>query len=227
MSELLRRTIRELPVLLDATTGLGQGDWSDLYTPVDYMAFAFAKAYPSSPCRAGCSHCCRTQPFRVTRAEWEPLREVLMGDPRRDALLARVRRDFGPHEEALEAAARHWAQHPPEVPTAVMQDVPRTCPLLENDRCGFYDVRPAICRAYGAFGAKVAEREVFLICQEHGQDFIRGLADEGQDALLMAPWAPVQDRLSQFNPTGEVAPLPLWLLRLAKELSIDPAPAAG
>jgi hypothetical protein len=97
--------------------------------------------------------------------------------------------------------------------------------LLEGDHCGFYDVRPAICRAYGAFGAKVAEREVFLICQENGTDFIRGLAEEGRDTLLMAPWAPVQDRLSQFNPTGEVAPLPLWLLRLAQELGIDPASA--
>ncbi|MNK40070.1 Flagellin N-methylase [compost metagenome] len=224
MSELLRQTIRDLPVLLEVTKGLGQGDWSDLYTPIDYMAFAFAKAYPSLPCRAGCSHCCRTQPFRVTRAEWEPLRQALLADPRRDGLLAQVVRDFGAHREALEAAERHWSEHPPEVPTAALQDVPRACPLLEGDRCGYYDVRPAICRAYGAFGAKVGEREVFLICQEHGPDFVRGLADHGHEALLMTPWNPVQERLSQFNPSGEVAPLPLWLLRLAEELeSAQPA----
>ena len=215
MSELLRRTIRELPVLLEATRGLGQGDWADLYTPIDYMAFAFAKAYPSLPCRNGCSHCCRTQPFRVTRAEWEPMQAALLDDPRLDDLLARVRRDFAPHRDALEDAARHWAAHPPEVPTAALAGVPRACPLLEGDSCGYYEIRPAICRAYGAFGAKVAEREVFLMCQEHGTDFINGLAEQGQEAMLMAPWNPVQQRLATLNPSGEVAPLPLWLLRLA------------
>ncbi len=215
MSELLRRTIRELPALLDATRGLGQGDWADLYTPIDYMAFAFAKAYPSHPCRNGCSHCCRTQPFRVTRAEWEPMQAALLEDPRLDDLLARVVRDFTPHREALEEAARHWAAFAPEIPTTALAGVPRACPLLEGDSCGYYEVRPAICRAYGSFGAKVAEREVFLICQEHGADFIDGLVAEGQEAMLMAPWNPVQDRLRTLNPTGEVAPLPLWLLRLA------------
>jgi Fe-S-cluster containining protein len=218
MTELLRRTIRELPPMLEATQGVGQGDWSDLYMPIDYMAFAFAKAYPSLPCRDGCAHCCRSQLFRVSRAEWEPMRAVLMTDARRDALLAQVMRDYGPHREALEATARHWSEHPPEVPTASLEGVPVVCPLLEGDRCGYYDVRPAICRAYGAFGAKVAEREVFLMCQEHGKDFIRGLVDQGQEAMLMAPWNPVQDRLNHFNPSGEIAPLPLWLLGLADEL---------
>lgn len=217
MSELLRMTIRELPKLLKATRGLGQGDWSDLYTPIEYMAFAFEKAYPSLPCRNGCSHCCRTQPFRVTRAEWEVMRPVLLEDPRIDALLERVKRDFEPHREALEEAARHWAKHPPGVSTHALANVPKDCPLLEGDSCGFYDVRPAICRAFGAFGAKVNDREVFLMCAENGDTFIKGLVGNGLEAMILPPWNPVQDRLAELNPTGEVAPLPLWLLRLADE----------
>lgn len=220
MSETLRLTIRELPRLLEAVDGLGKGDWADLYTPIDYMAFAFARAYPSLPCRDGCSDCCRSQLFRVTRAEWEPIREALLEDPRLDSVLSRVVAEFGPHEEALSAAARHWSQHAPEVPTDALVDVPRTCPLLEGDSCGFYDVRPAICRAYGSFGTKVAGRESFLMCQEHGTTFIRSLEEQGHQAMLMAPWNPVQDRLEALNPSGEVAPLPLWLLGLARERSI-------
>lgn len=203
--------------MLDSAAGLGHGGWTDAYTAIDYMAFAFQRTYPSSPCRDGCAHCCRTMLFRVTRTEWEPMREALEADPRLDDLLARVKRDFGPHEEALEAAARHWSEHPPEVPTPVLEGVPVTCPLLEGDRCGAYDVRPAICRAYGAFGAKVGEREVFLMCQEHGPDFVRGLGDAGHEAMLMAPWAPVQERIARLNPSAEVAPLPLWLLRMARD----------
>jgi Fe-S-cluster containining protein len=212
--------------MLEASTGLGQGDWTDLYTPIDYMAFAFAKAYPSLPCRDGCAQCCRTQLFRVTRAEWEPMREALRADARLDALLAQVLRDYGPHEAALEAAALHWSAHAPDVPTAALEGVPRACPLLEGDRCGYYDVRPAICRAYGAFGAKVAEREVFLMCEERGPDFVRGLGEQGHEAMLMAPWNPVQERLSHLNPGGEVAPLPLWLLRLARERDVTLPPAS-
>ncbi len=217
MSDLLRRTIRELPAMLESVKGLGQGDWTDLYTPIDYMAFAFARAYPSLPCREGCSHCCRTQHFRVTRIEWEALRVAILADPRLDELLERVVRDFGPHREALEAAAFHWEAHSVDVPTTALEGVPPVCPLLAGDRCGFYDVRPIMCRAYGSFGVEVARREVFLMCQEHGPEFIEGLGDLGHEALVMAPWAPVQRRLASLDASAEVAPLPLWLLRLASE----------
>ena len=38
-----------------------------------------AKAFPSWPCRRGCDHCCRSlaEPMRITRAEWELLREAI------------------------------------------------------------------------------------------------------------------------------------------------------
>lgn len=214
MSELLRRTIRELPAMLDAVDGIGQGGWNDLHTAIDYMAFSFARAYPTLPCRDGCSHCCRTQLFRVTRAEWEPLHAALVADPRLDDLLARVLRDFGPYREELEAAADYWAAHDSGLPPS-LEGVPVACPLLAGDRCMAYDARPAICRAYGSFGAKVGPREVYLMCQEHGQEFVSDLAKEGHEAMLMAPWDPVQQRLSGLNASREVAPMPLWLLRLA------------
>lgn len=213
MSELLRRTIRELPAMLDAVDGVGTGSWTDLHTAIDYMAFAFARAYPTLPCRDGCAHCCRTQLFRVTRAEWEPIRAALLADPGLDALLSRVQRDFGPHREALEAAAEFWSTHVSGLPPS-LAGVPVTCPLLEEERCMAYEARPAICRAYGSFGAKVGAREVYLMCQEHGQDFVSGLAAAGHEAMLMAPWDPVQERLSRLNASHEVAPMPLWLLRL-------------
>ena len=214
MSDLLRRTIRQLPEQLAAARGLGTGDWTDLHTTIDYMAFAFQRAYPTLPCRDGCAHCCRTQLFRVTRAEWEPMQAALLADARLDALLDRVQRDFGAHREALEAAAEFWSAHATGLPPA-LEGVPVTCPLLEEERCMAYDARPAICRAYGSFGAKVGAREVYLMCQEHGPDFVSALAAEGHEAMLMAPWDPVNERLAHLNPSGAVAPLPLWLLRLA------------
>ncbi|MNT51072.1 hypothetical protein D3C72_1880220 [compost metagenome] len=62
------------------------------------------------------------------------------------------------------------------------------------------------------------------MCQEHGDDFIKGLVAQGHEAMLMAPWNPVQERLSELNPSREVAPLPLWLLRLADERGLAPSP---
>lgn len=230
MSDLLRQTIRDLPTLLDRATGLGDGSWSDAYTAIDYMAFAFSRTYPSHPCRDGCAACCRTQLFRVTRAEWEPMQAALLADPRLEDLLSRVIRDFGPHRAALEEAADHWAQHDlagsapsgpappgsaPSGPMPVLAGVPVTCPLLEGDSCMAYDTRPAICRAYGSFGARIGEKDTFLMCRDHGPDFVRGLAESGVAHMLMPPWNPVQDRIARLNPSGEVAPLPLWLLRLA------------
>lgn len=246
MSDLLRQTIRDLPDLLDRATGLGDGSWSDAYTAIDYMAFAFSRAYPTHPCRNGCATCCRSQLFRVTRAEWEPMQAALLADPRLEDLLARVIRDFGPHRAALEEAADRWSRPDPAETTSVgsapvgpapvgpapvgptpgLAGVPVTCPLLEGDSCMAYDTRPAICRAYGSFGARVGEKDTFLMCREHGPDFVRGLADSGVEHMLMPPWSPVQDRLARLNPSGEVAPLPLWLLRLALSGPASASPQA-
>jgi Fe-S-cluster containining protein len=84
--------------------------------------------------------------------------------------------------------------------------------MLVDGRCSIYAHRPAICRGYGYFSATVAGNASLLICQEEGPAWIRHLEDSQVDQIPMPNWNPVQRQLEAMNPSGEIKPLPLWLL---------------
>lgn len=53
-----------------------------IYDDIDRRAKATHEAEPSWPCKRGCDHCCRSlaEPMRITRAEWEYLRDAIPKD---------------------------------------------------------------------------------------------------------------------------------------------------
>ena len=51
-----------------------------------------------------------------------------------------------------------------------------------------------------------------LICREEGPSWIRHLEDTQVDQIPMPNWNPVQRQIEALNPSGEIKPLPLWLL---------------
>jgi len=217
----LTALIRKTPELLAKTRNVGQtGDWEDLYTVVDFLSYAFAKTYPTLPCRAGCSHCCEVSLFRVTETEWRAIEGYLEAglEPELAATLkAQVRELYGPHRAQLETLSDFWSKTEWGTPGAPMAGLPTRCPFLSSEGvCSVYDVRPLVCRAYGSFGVTIGDRPTMLICDPYGPAFIDALSAGGSQTLTMAPVEPMYKRLSELAPGSPIAPLQLWVLRWAE-----------
>lgn len=228
---LLAATIRTMATAIPSAATLGEQEGPvDLYWLIDYLAYAVDAAYPGHPCRQGCSDCCRTQVFRVTEAEWTRVRAGLtaLAPSEREAILGRAHATFGSHRETLERIAAAWSAGEPADP-AWHAAAPKACPVLAEDgRCGLYAVRPAICRAYGAFSATVSGTTSVLICQQQGPGWIAGLEAEGLVDLALPNWNPIQRRLLELSPGGMIKPLPLWLLDEPREPSVpEEAPCSA
>jgi uncharacterized protein len=100
---------------------------------------------PTIACREGCSYCCRKPGVLVTLPE--VIRIVALLRETRDAhgldgLQARVA------GYVAQLQGRHFND-----PTA--DSVP--CPLLVDDRCSVYDVRPLVCRGFNSTSVEACE----------------------------------------------------------------------
>lgn len=216
----LTALIRKTPEMLAKTRNVGlTGGWDDLYTVVDFLSYAFGKAYPTLPCRAGCIHCCDETPFRVSEAEWRAMERFLRFEADATAVVAlkeSVRAVYGPHRAQLEELATFWSTTALGTEGAPMEGLPTRCPFLsEAGACTAYEVRPLVCRAYGNFGATIAGRPTMLICKPHGPGFIQGLAQRAAETLTAPPIEPFYQRLEELAPESPIAPLALWVLRWA------------
>jgi Fe-S-cluster containining protein len=213
------QVIRRSQELLSQTRNVGlSGDWEDLYTVVDFLAYGFGRVYPTMPCKAGCSHCCEEMLFRVSEVEWRAIAHHLsLLDPAEQARLKeKVRTTFAPFRPELEALAHFWSTTPMGTPGAPLEGLPTRCPFLGSDgRCGIYEVRPLVCRAYGHFGVTIEGTQTMLICRPFGPGFLEGLSGQGVEALTVPPIEPFYRRLRELGPSDLLAPLPLWALAWA------------
>jgi Fe-S-cluster containining protein len=100
---------------------------------------------PVLACQAGCAYCCRKPGVLVTLPE-----------------LLRLLH----HVEGLDAEARSSVVERSSAYVAALDgrsfDVPTNdsipCPLLLNERCSVYDVRPLVCRGYNSTDAAACRR---------------------------------------------------------------------
>lgn len=221
----LRAVIRKSGELLAGVTGAGTtGGWDDLYTVLDFLALAFTRAYPGSPCQAGCSACCQDALFRVAELEWRAIEAYLATVPAAAMLAHQARAAFGPHREGYEALAAFWTATPLGESGAPAEGLPTRCPMLgADDRCTIYEVRPLTCRAYGHMGVTLDGTSTVLICREHGLPFLEELRTQRGPELVLAPCEPYFHQLMRLAPDMELAPLPLWLLRWADGFVTPPA----
>jgi Fe-S-cluster containining protein len=217
----LTTVIRHSRQLLDQVGNVGQtGQWDDLYTVLDYLCFAFTQAYPTLPCKAGCSHCCEEILFRVSEPEWRAIARHLdatLSNEAKEDVKERVRDVYEFHRTQLEALAAFWGRSAFGEAGAPHEGLPVRCAFLdESGRCGVYEVRPVVCRAYGSFGVTLGQQPTMLICKPFGPAFIEELTVLGAETLTLAPVEPFYQKLGELAPGAEVAPMPLWLLRWAE-----------
>lgn len=137
-ASLTRNTLREgVTVEALVTTALESTQFAD-----EALAIVNEEYRPTIACREGCAYCCRKPGVLVTVPEilriGAHLRETL--DARgRDELTARTA------DYVARLQGRHFND-----PTA--DSVP--CPLLVDERCTVYEVRPLVCRGFNSTSAE-------------------------------------------------------------------------
>jgi uncharacterized protein len=174
-SLLTRDTLRE-GVTADAlaTTATEAARFAD-----EALAIVEDEYRPAIACREGCSYCCRKPGVLVTIPELLRILNHL-----REAF------DAGRTEAVRERAARYVAllqgRH---FNDPIAESVP--CPLLVDDRCSAYDVRPLVCRGFNSTSADAcrnahgsAERLIpmFAILKDVTDGATVGVAQQLQDA---------------------------------------------
>ena len=105
-------------------------------------------------CRAGCAYCCFTQVVELTPAE-----ALLLGQ--------HVEQHFsaGEKQELLKRVDRNLrlkAGKGKKEAAALRPELP--CPLLRQERCSVYEVRPLLCRAMHSLDAEQCRQD--LMCQK-------------------------------------------------------------
>lgn len=110
------------------------------------IAIARDEHRPSLDCSAGCAYCCRKPGVLVTVPELMRIldyAETRMSAPERGELARRARR-----------YAAQVEGHDVNAPTP--ESVP--CPMLVEERCTAYQVRPAVCRGYNSTSRVACQR---------------------------------------------------------------------
>lgn len=135
-----------------------------IYDGIAARSSTTTDAHPAWPCRRGCDACCRSLADvpRMTRAEWELLREGL------DALPAAVRAEVDARIAALAHATR-----------------PIVCPMLDEKEgaCLVYAHRPAMCRTYGFYVRRQDGIHCAIVERQAPDDVVWGNQESVDDAL--------------------------------------------
>ena len=112
----------------------------------DALAIVHEEYHPRIDCREGCAYCCRKP-------------GVLASVPELLRILHHVRSTFDADTVAAlaERARRYVSQMAGRsVNDFVNESVP--CPLLVDERCSVYDVRPLVCRGYNSTSVDACRR---------------------------------------------------------------------
>lgn len=207
---------------LPLTTNIGRsGDNQDIYYLLDFMTFAVHRTYPAILCKAGCSMCCRDYGVpRTSQAEWELIREYMKSqmDPAlRARVMARAEQGYRATLPALqEESSCYRSLYAGGSPAAdIKKKLPcHSCPLLENDFCSIYEVRPAICRGYGFFTIRLGGTDPLLFtCQMSADDMLTRMRAAGEEQWMLPAWNKFADRVVELNPpSAPIKFLPEWLL---------------
>ncbi|HZP49426.1 MAG TPA: YkgJ family cysteine cluster protein [Vicinamibacterales bacterium] len=111
----------------------------------DGLAVVRDEYQPRLACREGCSYCCRKPGVLVTRPEFVRILEHVRSSFDADARAALAR---GARAYVERLGGRHFD-------AAIADSVP--CPLLVDDRCSVYPIRPLVCRGYNSTDAAACQ----------------------------------------------------------------------
>jgi len=205
---------------LEQATNLGQSqDPKDVYYLIDFLVRVVNEAYPYIPCQSGCSMCCVNSGLpRTSSLEWVHIHSYLRDEMPPETLTQVLQQNESWHRQQLDLFLQEQKRiESPDSELPLPTFGCKQCPLLVNDMCTVYPVRPAICRGFGYFTWRRGpsqESQIFA-CQMAADTLHQGLALRGEAQAALPVWNKVSDTvyaLNQAHGSGVLATLPLWLL---------------
>ncbi|MGV3527079.1 MAG: YkgJ family cysteine cluster protein [Candidatus Sericytochromatia bacterium] len=194
-------------------------DPSDLYYLIDFLVFLVNQAYPQIPCQSGCAQCCIDSGLpRTSSVEWGHIYRYLRDTMPPETLQAVIAQNDAWHRPQRELFLQEQRRiEAPDTELPLPSFGCKQCPLLINNRCTVYPVRPAICRGFGSFTwrpGKDRDPQMFA-CQMAADALQAGLAEQGVEQAALPNWNAISDKVYQLNDVmaqGVMATLPLWLM---------------
>jgi Fe-S-cluster containining protein len=177
-------------------------DVQDLYQILDDLSAYIAAHLPPLACKAGCSSCCHHPPL-VTAVEWAALYRHIRSLPASaQQAIVSLAESLRPMSEIFDAARAAALGRSTTRPDKLVA----RCPLLVDDRCAAYDVRPVICRVYGQSAKKMGNGVTFMGSNQ-AIDHLKKIGGPIEFPNAM----PYLDRVKTLNAGSTLGYIPQWL----------------
>ena len=199
-------------------------DFRDLYYLVDYIVYSVSNTYPNFPCKSQCSECCHTF-VNITSIEWQTIHKYITTVLTPQEQTQIINRNEDLNRDQIQLLMDFQLQD------TIQKDLFKNfiCPLLHNDLCSIYHMRPPICRAYGYFSLRAGENIKVLSCDSGADQFVAELIKSDVKEIALPAWNKFRDKINELNePYNVLATLPLWIFthvkdgRFIKEANLSP-----
>lgn len=219
--ENIQEKIAEYGIYLSNATNVGlSNNQKDIYHLLEELVEIVKSSLPVVPCKDKCSGCCTNFGLpRTTLIEWIPIHKYIANEMpeelRKQVIDQLVEYHSNQIPELLQEQDRVKHSHT-EIGRTV-EKKPRPdfkcsgCPLLVNNSCSIYPVRPAICRSYGFFSIRMAGKTQLFTCNMAAEQIMEKLREKGQEHWALPVWDRFSDRIYELNGDKSISVLPLWM----------------
>lgn len=218
----IQQQIAEFGSYLINATNLGlSNNEKDIYYLLEELVEIVKKSLPVVPCKDKCSACCTHFGLpRTTLIEWIPIHKYIstkMDPELREKVIAQTLEQHSNQIPEL-LQERERVQHSHTEIGRTVEKKPRpdfkcgACPLLVNDSCTIYPVRPAICRSYGFFSIRMAGKTQLFTCNMAAEQIMELLRERGQEHWALPVWDRFSDKIYELNGDKAISILPLWIM---------------
>jgi len=193
-------------------------DTHDLYYLVDFLNYLVDQAYPKIPCKSGCSNCCVESGLpRTSSLEWQHIYTYLKDMMPPDVFETVLAQNERLHRDQISLFQAEQSRiETPEKNMPLPEFGCKQCPLLVNNMCTIYPVRPAICRGFGYFTWRPPgdqDSQIFA-CQMAADTLLDSLREQNIETAALPVWNSISNKvyeLEQRLGTGTMSTLPMWL----------------
>jgi len=220
--ENIQQQIAEFGIYLNNSTNVGlSNNEKDIYYLLEELVEIVKNSLPIVPCKDKCSGCCTNYGLpRTTLIEWIPIHKYIntvMSEEVKEIVLKQLKEQHS--EQIVELLQeRERVQHSHTEIGRSVEKKPRpnfkcsSCPLLVDNSCSIYSVRPAICRSYGFFSIRMAGKTQLFTCNMAAEQIMDLLRDKGQEHWALPVWDRFSDKIYELNGDKAISILPLWLM---------------
>jgi len=196
----------------------------DMDNFIEDISNAIYEIYPCISCKSGCFTCCIGASLPIVYPkEWQRVREYIKTLPRETQLsiINKNEKFFENNSDIIEFVHRIATEQASleelkeNGKRLLTEFVGKSCPLLINNRCSVYSVRPTKCRAFGTFGFVFQNNVHLMSCVNDIKNMTDYLAEKNIKKSVLPYWNYIENKIKTLAmDDSEAYPMtiiPMWL----------------